>query len=218
MNSHRMKRLFRERALVERLAVADEVRQSAGHAAAGRVLKLLVDRNIIEPATPSCSAPSGTLEASFKANESLTVLTYATHGHEFPAEPVLDALADALGANLRVVYPRVSGPTTLSLHECGAAQLVAGYRNILEPPADAPAVDAGAIDLVLIPGVAFDERAMRLGYGKGFYDRALGEMSGALKVGLSFDETLYPAVPCEPHDFPLDAVVTPTRTVVAEPR
>lgn len=196
------KQLLRQRALDVRAELSPEVRLAAAESAGARAVQLLRDQ--------------GVFGTTVGANDTLNVLTYATHGHEFPAEPVLEHLrAAGLPAGTRVVaiYPRVSAPGALTLHRCESADLIEGYRGIFEPSADTPVVDPSEVGLVLVPGVAFDEHAMRLGYGKGFYDRALAEMGPALKVGLSFDETLFPAVPCESHDFPLDAVVTPTRTV-----
>lgn len=65
--------------------------------------------------------------------------------------------------------------------------------------------------LVIVPGLAFDERGGRLGYGRGFYDRALAHASIERCIGLCLDEQLVPAVPMEPHDVRLHALVTPTR-------
>lgn len=195
------KQILRQRALNARGALPDAERALGAESAAVRVVALL--------------------EPLWAPERPLTVLTYASHGHEFPSEPVLDLIrttAAERGLRTVVAYPRVSGPGELTLHRCERADLTSGYRDILEPPADAPVVGPTDIDVVLVPGVAFDESAMRLGYGKGFYDRALAQMDRALKVGLSFDETLFPVVPCETHDFPLDAVVTPTRVIAGPAR
>lgn len=198
MNVRDAKSALRQQALAARGKVTPAERAVGGAEAGRRLVALLAER------TPS--APG----------EPLTVLTYSTHGEEFPAEPVVEALLTAAGAAgwaVRVLYPRVAGLHDLTLHECPPTELVAGYRGIMEPPQCSAEVDPSEIDVVLVPGVAFDESAMRLGYGKGFYDRALALMPRALKVGLSFDETVFDVVPSEPHDHPLDAVLTPTRTI-----
>ena len=64
-------------------------------------------------------------------------------------------------------------------------------------------------DLVLVPGLAFSHAGHRLGRGGGFYDRLLtGRAQGAVKVGICFASQLLGAVPTEPHDTVLDAVIS----------
>ncbi len=70
-------------------------------------------------------------------------------------------------------------------------------------------VTASDLDLVLVPGVAFDRRGGRLGYGRGFYDRLLARIRpDATRVGLAFDCQVFDAIPQQPHDQRLDRVVT----------
>ena len=65
------------------------------------------------------------------------------------------------------------------------------------------------IDLVVVPGVAFDEKNNRLGRGKGYYDKFLKELSpGTLTIGLCFDFQIVKDLPKEAHDFPVLKVVT----------
>jgi 5-formyltetrahydrofolate cyclo-ligase len=78
-----------------------------------------------------------------------------------------------------------------------------------EPPAHAPL--ASELDVVVVPGLAFDDRGHRVGYGAGFYDRALPRCRPAWAVGVAFDFQLVSEVPNEPHDVCVDAVVTDRR-------
>lgn len=65
------------------------------------------------------------------------------------------------------------------------------------------------IDIVLVPGIAFDKNGHRIGYGYGFYDRFLKTIkSRTLKIGLGFDIQLIEKIPEEKHDVPLDCVIT----------
>ena len=80
-----------------------------------------------------------------------------------------------------------------------------GLRN----PIRAEIVPAGEIDLVVVPGLAFDTQANRLGRGGGFYDRFLADPSlQACRCGFAFHEQLLPEVPAEPMDLPVDMLVT----------
>lgn len=140
-----------------------------------------------------------------------TVFGYAATNEELDPAPALEAL---LARGARVAYPRVCGPGEMTVHWANASDLAPGYCGILEPRSDAETARPEDVDLVLVPGVAFDEQCHRLGMGGGFYDRFLAELHpGALVIGLAFDEQLVERVPREDHDVRLDLVVTPTRVV-----
>nr|HIK01166.1 5-formyltetrahydrofolate cyclo-ligase [Candidatus Undinarchaeales archaeon ERR594346 U_76725] len=85
--------------------------------------------------------------------------------------------------------------------------------GLLEPKKDLNATEnLREIDLVIVPGVAFDERGNRLGYGFGFYDRFLTEVR-APKIGLSFESHVLDLVPQESHDVRVDKIVTELRII-----
>ena len=66
------------------------------------------------------------------------------------------------------------------------------------------------LDLVLVPGVAFDLHGRRLGRGRGYYDRLLSQVGGRT-CGVAFDEQVVSEVPVEAHDVLLNCILTPTR-------
>jgi len=70
----------------------------------------------------------------------------------------------------------------------------------------------GRLDLILVPGVAFDLRGRRLGRGRGFYDRLLLE-TGGVKCGIAFDEQIAGEVPTGKYDLQMNFILTPTRCV-----
>jgi 5-formyltetrahydrofolate cyclo-ligase len=125
-----------------------------------------------------------------------------------PGEPMLlELLTDF--PDRRWVLPRIDGET-MRFHFADPARLSAGSFGIQEPPADAPVCATGEIDLFLCPGMAFSIQGVRLGRGKGYYDRALAEASPeATKVGVCFSEQFLAELPSEPHDIPMDFLATP---------
>ncbi len=66
------------------------------------------------------------------------------------------------------------------------------------------------IDIIIVPGVAFDSRCYRLGRGKGFYDRYLRKVNSVLTIGVCFDHQMLPEIPIEKHDIPVDRVISPS--------
>jgi len=139
------------------------------------------------------------------------VLAYAPTADEVDVAPLVESLR-ARGA--RVAYPRVCAPGELTLHWAGPEDLTPGYCGILEPPADASPVPPAEIDVVLVPGVAFDASCCRLGHGGGFYDRLLPRLApDALIIGIAFDEQIVDPLPREEHDILMDVIVTPTRVL-----
>lgn len=67
----------------------------------------------------------------------------------------------------------------------------------------------GTIDMIIVPGVAFDDQKNRMGRGKAFYDKLL-QQTEAFKAGICFDFQLLPRVPVDEHDIPMDVVVAET--------
>jgi 5-formyltetrahydrofolate cyclo-ligase len=93
-----------------------------------------------------------------------------------------------------------------------ATDIANGRFGIREPSATCPEAPLNRLDLVLVPGVAFDTRGWRLGRGKGFYDRLLSQVCGKT-CGVAFDEQIVEAIPAEPHDVRLNCILTPTRLI-----
>ncbi|UIX35569.1 5-formyltetrahydrofolate cyclo-ligase [Streptomyces sp. GQFP] len=146
-----------------------------------------------------------------------TVAAYVSVG----TEPGTRALLDALHARgVRVLLPVLLPDNDLDWGTYnGDGSLVEvrhrGRMALLEPSGERLGADAvTTADAVLLPGLAVDDRGMRLGRGGGSYDRVLArlERSGAdpALVVLLYDSEVVPRVPAEPHDRPVHAVVTPS--------
>ncbi|WSJ23137.1 5-formyltetrahydrofolate cyclo-ligase [Streptomyces sp. NBC_01324] len=141
-----------------------------------------------------------------------TVAAYVSVGRE----PGTRALLDALRARgVRVLLPVLLPDNDLDWAPYeGAGSLAQAGRGLLEPAGERLGPDAVLnADAVLLPGLAVDGRGMRLGRGGGSYDRVLARLSAAgahpALIVLLYDAEVAARVPEEPHDHPVDAVVTP---------
>lgn len=137
------------------------------------------------------------------------ILAYASFGTELSTDRFLRRV---LEDGKVLLLPRV-GRDGLDLHEVRdpATDLAPGTWGIREPrPNYCPLADPGRVDFALIPGVAFDRRGRRLGYGGGYYDRLLanGLPIGTPLVSGAFEVQMVGEVPVGPHDAPVHAVVT----------
>lgn len=134
----------------------------------------------------------------------------------------LPLVRHALAAGKTVAVPCVNAQTRMlelfSIEE-PSRDVGPGHQGIPEPLPHCSPVDPSAIDWVLVPGVTFDRDGRRLGYGGGYYDRLLPLLSrGTARVAGAFDAQIVERVPAGPHDITVDAIVTPTETIVPAPR
>lgn len=104
-----------------------------------------------------------------------------------------------------LVFRRVSDLTQLS----------PGAYGIPEPPASAPEADVSGLDLILIPGVAFDVSGNRIGYGKGYYDRALSVVPRGKRIALAYGFQVLKSVPRGEHDLGCGMVITESGAFIA---
>lgn len=96
-------------------------------------------------------------------------------------------------------------------------QLKNGYFNILEPDESCPPIDSNNIDLILMPGVAFDRQGGRLGYGAAFYDRFLTNMNKQVdKIALAYHFQVIDRIPMDEHDVRIDGIVTEEEFIIAD--
>lgn len=115
----------------------------------------------------------------------------------------------ALAAHKCLCYPRVEQEHLRFFHVKSLAELVVGRFGVLEPAPGSLEIAPARLELLLLPGVAFDRRGFRLGYGRGFYDRFLGAscFTGS-KIGFAYDFQLLDCLPVGRHDQPVDLLVT----------
>jgi 5-formyltetrahydrofolate cyclo-ligase len=144
-----------------------------------------------------------------------TVLLYVT---AFPEEIATGPmLREALDRGQRLVCPRVDrAARRLKLYQVEdlGRDLTSGTLGIPEPRRACPEVTPDAIDWALVPGLAFDEHCYRVGRGAGHYDRLLPTLRpDAPRWALILDCQWVAPLPIEPHDIPLDGIVSPGKEV-----
>jgi 5-formyltetrahydrofolate cyclo-ligase len=139
------------------------------------------------------------------------VAAYVGVGTELPTLPLLDALR-ARGAVVLLPVLRADDSLAWGVYD---GTLVEGRRGLLEPGGSGASL--GDADVVVVPGVAYDAAGRRLGRGGGSYDRALAAVTAPV-VAPAPDDEVVDAVPVEPHDRPVDVVVTPSRVLRRELR
>ncbi|MBA4189535.1 MAG: 5-formyltetrahydrofolate cyclo-ligase [Planctomycetaceae bacterium] len=152
-----------------------------------------------------------------------TVMWYVDAGSEVRTR---HALPSALTHGKRVVVPWCIVETnTLELFWLeDMSELVEGAYKILEPKAElrtlaSKIVQPSELDLVMVPGTAFDLHGGRMGQGKGYYDRLLAtSRPDAPLVGMAFDCQIFDEIPVAPHDVFMDLVLTETRTITGKGR
>ena len=130
----------------------------------------------------------------------------------------LELIQLCLSQGKRVVVPLVDASAVsmvpLQIQD-PEKDLVPGYYGIPEPdPQKSRSVAAREIDAAIIPGSVFDINGGRLGYGGGYYDRFLvNDAPQAKRVGFAFEMQVVENVPVQPHDQPLDILITEKRIV-----
>ncbi len=182
------KRSLRARVLAERRALDYEAWHASSVAAQHNLLAL----------------------AEYAAAESIAL--YAPAHNETDTALIFSA---ASAAGKHVLYPVICGQhMVMRSVEC-LDDLCRGAFGIPEPARDGFELCAAEINLIVVPGIAFDLCGHRIGYGKGFYDRFLHSTAcRAHLVGLCHDFQVVPEpIPADPHDIAMEMIVTETRVI-----
>lgn len=138
-----------------------------------------------------------------------TVMVYLAHGMELNLDQAISRL---LEQGLTIAVPEVSETENL-MRPVQLATLSASALNVdrfgIRVPSKPHKVELPALDVVVVPGIAFDRSGARLGRGGGFYDRFLKSLpEGTMRVGACFSSQLLEQIPTDPHDLPVGLVVT----------
>ncbi len=106
-----------------------------------------------------------------------------------------------------IILPVVMGDVLELRRYTGPQDMAIGSSYGIAEPVGEPFTDYDSIDLIVVPGLAFDNTGRRLGRGKGYYDKLLPQIK-APKLGICFPFQLVDEVPAEPFDFRMDGVIT----------
>lgn len=133
-----------------------------------------------------------------------TVMAYYSLPDEVNTHHLID---DLVTEGKNVLLPMVVDEKTMELHRYTDRQdLCEGVFHIMEPMGEVFA-DYSQIDVVLVPGMAFDAAGHRLGRGKGYYDRFLADNPYIYKIGVCFDFQKVSEVPADAYDISVDEVI-----------
>ena len=150
------------------------------------------------------------LDEILAQREASVVALFSPMNDEVQIIPLVEKLARE--GRCRVVLPRVEsmadGEAEMEFYDYEPTQMAVGAFGIIEPRAGEPC-EASEIDVMVVPGVAFDSNGGRLGRGKGYYDRYISrEGFRAECIGVCFDFQIFDELPTEPHDRMMDMVVS----------
>ena len=184
------KRALRERILGGRVSLAAGVLQEAGCEITRRLLELPAMR-------------TATIVAAYVGLDS-----------EVPIWLLVEALTKR---GTTVLLPVLEADDSLTWGAFApGSTLVAGRKGIRQPASGASS-ELSAAQVVVVPGVCYDNRGNRLGRGGGSYDRALRKLpAGITTIGLALDSDVVGNVPVEPHDQQVQLIVTPTRVITSD--
>lgn len=178
------KRALRNEMFALRRTLTPELRETAG----ARVAELLAE------------------SAEFATAQRIVMV--AALASEVPTARIIEA---ALAAKKELLWPRAAAAGRIEVVPGGLHDgFVRDAAGVPAPPPEVRACRIAPGDLLLVPGVAFTRRGVRLGRGGGHYDRLLADAGECISVGLAFDIQLVEEIPTELHDRRVDIVATPS--------
>jgi 5-formyltetrahydrofolate cyclo-ligase len=187
------KAAWREQLLAARRCVADDVWAAEAHLLSERLELVVSSRS--------------------------TVCAYVPVGTEPGSVEMLDMLLRRSGRVLLPVARTTADDTPMPLRwgEYQPGALISGRWGLLEPPEPwLPESTLAEASLVIVPALAVDRRGVRLGRGRGFYDRSLDRRNPQARlIAMVRDAEFVDELPAEPHDVPMTHVLTPQQGLIA---
>ncbi|HWK23986.1 MAG TPA: 5-formyltetrahydrofolate cyclo-ligase [Ureibacillus sp.] len=141
-----------------------------------------------------------------------TIAITISNKREVDTKEIIESL---WGLKKKVVVPKCEPvDRSMNFYEIeNFHQLENVYMDLQEPkPESSQLVKASQIDCIIVPGIVFDNKGYRVGYGGGYYDRYLTQFNGIM-ISLAFDIQLVMDVPKENYDIPVDLILTETKRI-----
>ena len=139
-------------------------------------------------------------------NYAQNILSY----HSLPDEISTHIHLNDWYTNKNLYLPRVN-ELNLEIIKYNPSQIKIGAFNAYEPIGTPTSPQE--MDLIIVPGIAFDKNGNRMGRGTGYYDKLLTNCN-APKIGIGYDFQLFDNIPSEPHDVKMDAIITPSNIII----
>ncbi|MBR5117923.1 MAG: 5-formyltetrahydrofolate cyclo-ligase [Muribaculaceae bacterium] len=166
-----------------------------------RSIKKLVAQMSVEEKMNEARCVFNHIENSDIFQNSMNIMLFASLPDEIPTHDIIERWSE----DKNIYLPRVNGDD-LDIIKYQPGMLQKGSYDIMEPEGN-DTVEPEVLDMIIVPGVAFDRLGNRLGRGKGFYDRFLAH-TNAVTIAVCFDCQLVEHIPTEPHDLPAQFIVT----------
>lgn len=134
-------------------------------------------------------------------------------GIYFPLKTEPDIFKISITADWNIALPKVrNAEMEYVRYQAGGKLIKSSFGDLYEPSSNSVITPK----VVLVPGVAFDVRGYRLGYGIGHFDRYFAQKKNAdiIKIGVCYDETLLEFLPCDVHDIKMDYIITETNRYI----
>ncbi len=140
------------------------------------------------------------------------IFTYIGFGSEIDTKIIIK---DALKLGKQVYVPKIFNKEMLLIRIDSLENLVKSSYGILEPIGEENDFDIDKLDLIVMPGVAFDEEFNRLGYGAGYYDKFLDKNNlKCSKIALAYELQVLDSLEVEEHDKKVDQIITEKRKMI----
>ncbi len=137
-----------------------------------------------------------------------TVASYVSKDNEVDTHKLIKYF---LNDGKKVLVPYIEGKNMFFSEVSCLKDLELGHFNILEPKNKKPS-NIYESDMIIVPGIVFDDDGYRIGYGGGYFDRVLSRFKKS-KIGVAYEIQILEEVPREDHDVPVDIIVTEKRVI-----
>lgn len=132
------------------------------------------------------------------------IYTYMSFRNEVNTDYLI---SQCLLAGKNTAVPKVYGEDMIFYQILNTTNLCEGYMGIKEPSGNLPVMDTHK-GIIIVPGMVFDRKGNRAGYGKGFYDRYLAKNPDLIKIGIAFNFQIVDEIETNQFDIPMDYIIT----------